>query len=489
MEENMYEKIFKYFSTSIEADDTFYKRSDVEYTYGDAGKIVQSLSNYFQSENIGIGDVIAIEAEKEFSVYCCIVACIINGITYVPFSKNQNFNRIRESLSIISTKLVITATEDALIYFKKNNENVTLISDIKPSSKAISQKNIPDDQVAYIMLSSGTTGIPKLIPITRKNLQSYIDSIESQFSINKKSGFSQIAELTFDLSVHDIFLCISNRGYLCPIKASEGVFAYRFVNDLGINYWMSVPSTVSFMFQMIPNIEPMPTLKYTFFLGEALSTDVVKKWLNLTKNGITVNTYGPTECTVAASFFVINPTDPMLDNEKLVPIGKALKNSTLYSDDKSNSELLLGGDQLFPGYIGKASKSNTSKFANIGSNRMYKTGDLVDKWGGLYFFKGRIDFQVKVRGYRIEIEELEAILNKHLVVDVCIVPVKEIQIFNYEGIAILYAGNIDDNQVKDAITKYFPNYVPIKKILKSEIIPRNINGKIDRNVAKEHLMS
>ncbi|MDB4542977.1 AMP-binding protein, partial [bacterium] len=297
----LYEKLFRYFSDPKEGDDVFYARSDTKFTYGQAGEVIRAISNYFDQQNIGVGDVVAIEAEKEFEVYCCCLACIINGITYVPFSKAQNFNRIKQSFSHISTDLIITVTDEAHNFFKGINIREISISAIEPSSQPFYSKKISEAQIAYIMFSSGTTGRPKAIPVTRKNLEAYIDSIESQYDIDYGSGFSQIAELTFDLSIHDIYLCISNKGFLCPIKSKESIFGHRFVNELEIGYWMSVPSTASYMFQMIPVIDSMPSLKCTFFLGEALSTDLAKKWIKLTPNGIAVNTYGPTECTVAAS--------------------------------------------------------------------------------------------------------------------------------------------------------------------------------------------
>ncbi|MDX2347877.1 MAG: AMP-binding protein [Nitrospirota bacterium] len=147
----IYEKLFRYFSDPTEADDVFYARSDVRFTYGQAGEMIGAISNYFDEQNIGVGDVVAIEAEKEFEVYCCCLACIINGITYVPFSKAQKFTRIRQSFFHISTDLIITVTDEAHNYFGGISIPEISLSAIEPSSEPLYPKEISETQIAYIM--------------------------------------------------------------------------------------------------------------------------------------------------------------------------------------------------------------------------------------------------------------------------------------------------------------------------------------------------
>jgi non-ribosomal peptide synthetase component F len=456
----------------------------VEYNYEKARERIGGYIKYFNENQIVAGDLVCIEGEKEFETYCLMLACYIFGVTYIPFTQNLNLERIKSSIYELKVKLSFTINEETDKFFAGNSLPYCNFKTIKNEKFDIKVQEISEDNLAYVMFSSGTTGVPKAIPVTRKNLSAYIDSIDSEFPIESKCCFSQVAELTFDLSIHDIYLCYSTGGYLCPIKANEAILAYRFINQLNINYWMSVPSTASYMFQMVPNVKEMHSLKCTFFLGEALTSDVALKWAQLSPNGVTINLYGPTECTVAASFYKIDSQDELLKTQKIVPIGRALKNAALQTLDEGEAELFLSGEQLFPGYIGSSEVNNKDKLIVKNQTTLYKTGDLVHCEDGLYFFKGRTDFQVKIRGYRIELEDLEATLMRELTGDFCVMASNELQLGNYESAAVLFSGGSSLDDVRHVVERSFPKYIPISNVKKVSKVPRNINGKLDRKAVK-----
>lgn len=461
----------------------FYARPDEKYTYLDASKLIGSYCKYFSDCGFTVGDIVAIESEKQFATYCMHLACYIYGLTYIPFTKEQSLIRVSEVVSELNTLAVFYSSEKSAQAFTVRGIKTQEISTIPTQEYLFKSFAISGDVDAYIMFSSGSTGSPKSIPISRDNLEAYIDSIESIVDIQENSAFSQVAALTFDLSVHDIYLCFSNSGHICPIKTNEAILAYRFVNELSIKYWMSVPSTALFMYRYVNKVISMPSLECSFFLGEALVTNTAKEWCQSAENSKVFNLYGPTECTVAASYFDL---DEMGDNfgGNIVPIGRPLKNCLLRMCP-NNSELLLGGDQLFTGYLAASVKENVKKIECNEDGRYYRSGDLVSYDNDLgYIFKGRLDFQVKVRGYRIELEDLESILKAKIGADVCVLPAREIQTGNYDSVAVVYENRFSESEISGVVAVYFPNYISVSQYLVVDNVSRNTNGKLDRKLMK-----
>jgi D-alanine--poly(phosphoribitol) ligase subunit 1 len=462
----------------------FLLRPDKNFCYEQANNRIGSFLTFFDSVSLSSGDVIAVESDKSFDIYCLFLACAIKGITYIPISQEQNLKRILPSLTSVNVKLAVTRKKDMHKTLTQEGFECFNLSELNDESQEVLYNEISGDIYVYMMFSSGSTGDPKLIPITRNNLEKYIDSIEDLVKVEPFSRFSQIASLTFDLSVHDIYLCFANKGSLCPIKLNESLLSYRFANQFHINYWMSVPSLVFFMMDALGGrINEIPSVKCTFFLGEALSWHTARQWSDIASNGDIINLYGPTECTVAAAYYKLNKN---YLKDGVVPIGAALKNTKLMIDE-NNQELLIGGSQTFSGYLGNNTKSKQDYLLSKQGQIFYRSGDISLLLKNEYNFKGRLDFQVKIRGYRIEIEELESILNKNLGDDFIVVPIDEIQIGNYESVAILYTKNNLINRINSVVEEYFPKYISVSKIVLLESIPRNSNGKLDRKLAKQRV--
>jgi D-alanine--poly(phosphoribitol) ligase subunit 1 len=477
--------LFRRLHTNLSCKDMqskkFYLRPDKSYCYKQSNDRIGSFLTFFDGLSLNSGDVIAIESGKSFDIYCLFLACVMRGVTYIPISQEQNLKRVLPSLNSVNVRFVVTVKQDMYKTLTQEGFKCFDVSEITNESQDILYKKIPGNAYVYMMFSSGSTGDPKLIPITRNNLERYIESIEDLVKIEQYSRFSQIANLTFDLSVHDIYLCFANKGTLCPIKLNESLLSYRFANQLHINYWMSVPSLASFMMDTLGGkIDKIPFLKCTFFLGEALSWNTAKQWRNIASNGNIINLYGPTECTVAAAYYKLS--NNYLE-DGIVPIGVALKNIKMMIDP-SNQELLIGGEQVFPGYLGNDARLKKDYFINKQGNLFYKSGDMSLSLKNQYHFKGRLDFQVKIRGYRVEIEELEFILNKNLKDDFMVMPINKIQIGNYESVAILYTKNNLIDEINRVVKEHFPKYISVSRMIALDSIPRNANGKLDRKHVK-----
>lgn len=443
-------------------DNLFYKDGKNQKSWEEVHLIVKKLTNYFNECGLKQGDIIAIDTNKDFYTYCTILSCYIYGITFAPL----RFSEIDEKLSVcsnININCFLSSTN-------KDLEEFVLISDLVEhlnKSNHVIQLEMDLNSIAYILHSSGSTGNPKVIPITYNNLHNYIQSVIDMSDIKSQSTFAQIVELTFDLSIHDMFLCFYKGGSLVPLSTSIARFAPRFIDSLKINNLMLVPSFITAM--NASNIT-MNSVKNVFFCGEALGAKIAKKALELFPNAKIYNFYGPTEATVAVSYFEV--TSNNIGESNIVPIGKPLSSSVLMLSDEH--ELLIGGKQVFNGYLGRTDK-NSLLF--IGDKKFYKSGDICSYDGENFKFVSRIDFQIKFRGYRIELEGIEVILGNKFNGSFGAIGFNETSTNSFTELMIFYSDkNLLISDMKNSLPKHL-NGVTFKYV---NSIPRNNSDKVDR---------
>jgi D-alanine--poly(phosphoribitol) ligase subunit 1 len=318
------------------------------------------------------------------------------------------------------------------------------------------------------MTSSGTTGEPKVIPINSINLENYIKQINIIATFEKGDTFSQIPNLTFDLSIHDLFLSFFHKGTLIPIGTEMTLFLNRFIEKMNINHIMSVPS---FLELGIKNkICCDNKVKNIFLCGEALRTDVAQKILKTFPKANCFNLYGPTECTIAVLYFKFSGEVINLKSDQ-IPIGKPFFFNEVFLSEMN--ELLISGKQVFKGYL-----SNTeSPFVFNKKRKFYKTGDICQLRNNNYHFIGRIGFQIKYRGYRVEIEGLEIYLSKLLQTEIILIPHNEISKCNYKEITIFHTNkDLEFSNIKKLLPPFL-NSVLIECINE---IPRTKSYKVNR---------
>uniref|UniRef100_UPI004048DD43 AMP-binding protein n=1 Tax=Aliarcobacter sp. TaxID=2321116 RepID=UPI004048DD43 len=442
----------------------FYKDGKNVKTWEDAHNIVKKLTNYFKEQGLKKGDIIAIDTNKDFFTYCSILSCYIYGITFAPL----RFSEIKEDLKVckdINISFFLSSSNNKL------DEFILISSLLEKEYSQIVQLEEDLDSIAYILHSSGSTGNPKVIPISYYNLHCYLQSVIEMSTIREKSTFAQTVELTFDLSIHDMFLSFYHGGSLVPLSGSIAKFAPRFINSLDINNLMIVPSFINAM--NIGDI-PLKSVENVYFCGEALGVKIAKKALEVFPNAKIYNFYGPTEATVAVSYFEVKYHN--LGDDNIVPIGKPLSSSTLILSEEN--ELLIGGNQVFNGYIGKTEK-NPLTFVN--NYKFYKSGDICSYDGENFRFVSRIDFQIKFRGYRIELEGVEAILGNNFKGSFGVIGFNETSPNNFSDLMIFYTDkNLSINDMKNSLPKHL-NGATFDCI---DIIPRNNSGKINRHELK-----
>jgi len=348
----------------------------------------------------------------------------------------------------------------------------------------------------YILFTSGSTGVPKGVPINRRNLNHFMDAFfANDYSMNEDDKFLQMFDFTFDVSVqcYVLPLCIGASIHTVPLEEIKSFSIYKILEKHQITVAKMVPSVIAFLRPYFPKIK-LPHLKYSLFSGEALYHEIVAEWAKCVPNAIIQNYYGPTEATIDCLYFT---WEPNIQSDKIyngvVTIGKpfgdtkalVLGHDGLVITDDSKGELCVSGNQVTTGYLNLPDKNKTS-FITLKYDgedcRFYRTGDLVCKdRDGDYLYCGRIDHQVQVQGYRVELGELE---NKAKLItgNIQIAAVaKEKTPGNMQLFLFLENCSIENNQIISHLQEVLPFYMQPAKIIRMESFPLTASGKINRN--------
>lgn len=274
---------------------------------------------------------------------------------------------------------------------------------------------------AYLLFTSGSTGAPKGVLVAHANVLAYVANIVALHRPDETDRFSQLAPLSFDFSVHDLFVPWRVGACVCAFNSSNEYALARYVTDNALTFWASVPSTAIFL-DRLRHLEPgtFASLRVAVFCGEALKEGTARAWSRVAPNCRIDNIYGPTETTVAVTAFPWSPMNdgPMNDGDGIVPIGWAFDGVALHVAGGDGGEVAQGeagelwiaGNQVAQGYWHNP-QQDAERFVVRDGRRWYRTGDLVrrDPSCGLRYV-GRIDDQMQVRGHRMERLEVETLL-------------------------------------------------------------------------------
>lgn len=396
------------------------------------------------------GPTIAILPGRSFETFASVVAAARSGHTYVPLNPDLPDDLILNQLTLAEPSSLFVdhkMFEKAKRLLKRVDRSLSIVLLDRPERenawrefhphqiKWVDDGHVPPvdeidrvvDAPLYQLFTSGTTGIPKRIAIPRSNVSAYLEAIASNFDFCSNDRFSHFFKLSFDLSVHDLFVAWTNGGCLCVPSPAELLDPVAFARKNKLSVWFSVPSVASLAI-LARKLQPesLPTIRHALFCGEALSWEILEAFSEAAPSAAITNLYGPTEATIAITHHRVTADDKLraYATNGAVPIGKPFENQEVLvvdSDlnpikDERIGELLLGGSQLAPGYQGDliqtASHFLDLTFEGYASNRWYRTGDLVRQSDGRLFFVGRNDSQIKWRGFRIELGEIEAALGE-----------------------------------------------------------------------------
>lgn len=349
---------------------------------------------------------------------------------------------------------------------------------------------------AYILFTSGSTGVPKGLPIRHANVLPYIAHQVERYDVGPGRRLSQTFDLTFDPSVFDMFVTWAGGATLVVPQREELADPVAFAHRNRLSHWFSVPSVVSLAARMrrLP-ADSLPNLRWGLFAGEQLTLKQAAAWHRAAPRATIENLYGPTELTITCTAYRLpaDPADWPSTRNASVPIGHCLPHlEHVVIDDEGRAadegELCVRGPQRFAGYLD--TDNNAGRFLGWepgGTARVhgdtqappprlwYRTGDRVVAEDGVLTHLGRLDAQVQVHGYRVELGEVEAALGDHPDVQDAAV------IFDGTDLRALYTGAaLPPRELADWVAGRLPSYMVPGRFLRVERFPLNDNGKLDR---------
>ena len=457
------------------------EQSDKSYSYKDFWLMVSNLSKKILQRKKG--PFVAVVGEKNILSYVSLFSVILSGGTYIPISSNLPLVRIFKIISLLRVDIIICPNKIKHVLKKKFLEKDFITE--KDLSNDINSCNIFSNKVnklAYIIFTSGSTGAPKGVCISRKSLEHYVKWLTSNLKIVKGSKCSQFPEIGFDLSVADIYGTLFSGGTLCPAYSIYSkTFPGRFIQSKRINYLVCVPSLIDIIKNSNDlNKKNLTSLKRVFFCGEPLLKSHVQGLFKAKSNLEIINSYGPTEATVSCTYKKVTKNNLKTNIHQSISIGKPIKGTKIklmYDGDFSSKrgEIIIYGKQVADGYLN--TKDNKKKFFfSKRDGASFKTGDYVTIINKEMYFKNRIDRQVKIKGHRIELDDITANILKFGIKNAA-------TILLYDKIIAFYSDKkkINQNSIKLFLKKYIPEYMLPNYFLYIKKIPYNQNGKLDTN--------
>jgi len=499
--------------TALEVDGQQFKYSELAQT---AGRLAQTLIDTSCRNNQFIG----VLAYRSPVTYTALQAILLAGKAYMPLHPHFPVNRTARMVHFSGCRTIIV-DEGALVVLADILDSVQVSLTILFPQDIPAARDLPDrfpkhqflfaeaisscipnryptpapSDPAYLLFTSGSTGQPKGVAVTNENVCSYLQYTINHYEVTTEDRLSQMFDLTFDLSVHDMFVSWLAGATLCVVPEKSVMAPAKFIRDQRLTMWFSVPSAAMFMARM-RMLKPgvFPTLRTSLFCGEALPAATAANWQLAAPNSVVENLYGPTEATIAITNYRWNSnTSPAQCLNELVPIGTPFPgHATRIVDEKLQEvppdqigELCLSGSQVTPGYLSDDERTR-ELFLQLpnSSQRWYRTGDLTakDKAGCLYYV-GRADSQVQIMGHRVELAEIESVLRKLLESDLAVCVAWPIEQGRADGVYAFVVGPDDEDQgrrIIDACKDRLPDYMIPRQLIFVDEFPLNANGKIDR---------
>lgn len=457
---------------------------------------------YFLLNNYSEDSPIIVYGHKSPYMIVCFLACVKVGRAYCPIDVNVPLSRTKAIIDDVKPEVVFN-TETLNI----ENENMINLDEIKRIinvSRTLESKDsyIKEQDSFYIIFTSGSTGTPKGVQITLDCLDNFVKwaiTLIDRLDPNKRYTFINQAPFSFDLSVMDLYLSLYTGGTLWCLSKEiqlDSIKLYQSLKKSEANVWVSTPSFADVcLADPVFAKELMPQLSEFIFCGEVLTNRTVERLNKKFPDSNIVNTYGPTESTCAISSVRITPE--LNKNVSPLPVGVAKKGTWIYIIDESGKEakegdcgeIIIVGDTVSTGYW-KNIERNEKAFDRWEINgtfyRCYKTGDKGYLLDGMLYYCGRIDLQIKLHGYRIELEDIECNLLKLDGISQAVVIPK----YREGKVSSLIAGVVtnynvvdtaeENRKIKDLLKATLPEYMVPKKIKFLTDIPMTNNGKVDR---------
>ncbi len=454
------------------------------YSYAELEKASSAIAGHLSTRGVGVGDRIGLCAAKSFEAIAAILGILRAGAAYVPIDPSAPERRIVSILDDCTLRYVLTD--------KKSAQRIPSAHTAIPISVAVSGGltapvlDRTEDDLAYILYTSGSTGTPKGICHTHKSGNAYARMAAKRCDLKQTDRVSHLTPFHFDMSIFDIFSTLSVGATIVAIPeiyTKIPASLSQLVQEEAVTVWYSVPHAMAQLAHRgVLEDRDLSSLRVVMFAGEVMPPSVLQAFASFVPQATYLNAYGPTEtnhCTTAAI-----PTGA-IDGKTACPIGFPDQGVTAVVSD--TGELLIASDQVMQGYWNDTERTAevivTHEHDGV-PMRFYRTGDLVTQTeSGELMLIGRADRQVKLRGFRVELDEVELVLNQcDGVREVAVVMAED-----GERLLAFVSGEFETSDLAAHAKASLPSYCVPSRIFRVEDLLRTSTGKIDRKAHTKKL--
>ena len=487
----LFEEQVKQNSTAIAV-----KFGDQSFTYQALNQGSNQLARYLQRLGIGAEMPIGICLDRGVEVIAAMLAVLKAGGAYVPLDPSYPLERLHFILEDAGITVVLTQENWAdslrtdrttIVCLEQKWDAISKESDENLSSPSIDQASSIGEQLAYVIYTSGSTGTPKGVMVPHRAVTRLV--CETNYvQIKSSDRVAQVANLAFDAATFEVWGALLNGAQLIGVERETTLSPTDFVRELQQQQISILFLTTALFNQTVREIpDAFRSLTYLLFGGERVNVDCVRSVLQQGKPQHLIHVYGPTENTTFSTWYEVQDVP---ENATTIPIGQAIANTQVYLLDANlnpvpanvNGELYLGGDGLARGYLNRQ-ELTAERFIKTEFSLLYKTGDraLYRSDGNLEFL-GRTDSQIKIRGFRVELGEIERVIAQHPTVQTAVVIVRETdqdkQLIAY---VVPQASAIPTEQALRSFLKTkLPDYMVPAAFVVLATLPLTVNGKLDQ---------
>jgi amino acid adenylation domain-containing protein len=484
-------------------------------TYRELDAASNGLARALIAAGVRRGDRVAILLPKSLECVAAVYGAMKAGAAYVPLDPMGPAVRAGMVAAdcTVSALITIPARANAVLEAMGDHHPgvVVVVGDDGPeeipgpvvryqeatSDPLATDPLVPviEDDLAYILYTSGSTGVPKGVMLTHRNGLSFVEWSAQTIGVTPDDRISNHAPLHFDLSVFDLYLAALGRATLVLVPSDEAYFGSslgRIIEEEQISLWYSVPSALMLLTRAAPDSIRLRSLRAVVFAGEVYPTKHLRELSALLPGVPLWNLYGPTETNVITYYRV----GDLPEDDQPIPIGRACENMEVFAireDGKragvaEEGELFARGPTVMKGYWGRPDRTAEVLMANPLSSSVpgpvYRTGDIVRmRPDGDYDFLGRRDHQVKSRGYRIELGEIETALSAHPSLAEAVAVALPHDEWGTAIVAYVVPKSglrITESDIKRHVSRRLPRYMVPTRVSVLEVLPRTSTGKVDR---------
>lgn len=453
----------------------------VYYTYAQIAERISAIRGVIRKAAKN-EQIWGLALHDDLNTYASIFALWMEGKAYVPLHPSWPEDRIELIKQQVGCSNVLDACDAPFSTMDLDN-----------------WVEASEDDLAYILFTSGSTGVPKGVQLTRRNIAAFMDSFwKTNIDITPDDRCMQVFDLTFDVSVQSYLVALTRGAcvYTVPYGHVKYLYAASLIQEQGITFGAMAPSMLTYLRPYFDEFDAS-SMKACILTAEGCPVDLMEAWFGCAQNTDIYDFYGPTEATIYCTYYKLTRGGENLSLNGIISIGKPLANvqAIIIREDgtlvegQEKGELCVAGDQVTPGYWKNEEKNASSFFVRDGV-RYYHTGDLC-YWheSGNIMYSGRIDQQAKIQGFRVELGEIEHHARTYYNNELRVIAIAFQNAQNLTEIALFVEAEAEDS--KELITylrSKMPSYMIPSRIIYEPSFPLNKSEKVDRNALKERLM-